>query len=299
MKQKKALLIILVAALVLTQAIPALAYTYNIVFDGVPPATVNWGCPLPTWATVTSKWNQPRDTGTNPHRGVDLAATVGTRVNAVYDGWLNAQIGSNSSGIDTTFQLDINSDGVKNDSAVFCNYYHLNTKGANAYYRKGEQVGTSGYPSAPHLHYGATSANSYSALWYRNEVNYRWTSNWNYGKDLDSFSVVTWSNNVAGATIYFCSSGTKSAPQEVRIFHRKAGTATWTDGGTMTAGSNYLYTYNFTGKYPAGTSVQWMIRFKRNIPVYSYAFAPAKFDQPDPNPNSTAYAYAYVTNTIQ
>ncbi|MEQ2130681.1 hypothetical protein QTP99_12010 [Caldanaerobacter subterraneus KAk] len=37
------------------------------VFDNVPPAFINWGCPLSYWAGVTSKWNQPRNVGTNPH----------------------------------------------------------------------------------------------------------------------------------------------------------------------------------------------------------------------------------------
>jgi murein DD-endopeptidase MepM/ murein hydrolase activator NlpD len=228
---KRLISLLIIGLLTILLPANAMAYSYTEVFANVPPQLMQWPTPLPTWATINSKWNQPRSTGTNPHRGIDLAASVGTTVTAVWSGWLS-QIGSNSNGIDATFQLDLNNNGIKDDAAYYVNYYHLNTISASGYYSQGKQIGTSGYPTAPHLHYGGTSAGSYSALWYRNEVNYRWTSNWNYGKDVDSFAVVSWNTNSASLTAYFKSNGTILTPAEVRIFHRKNGTSTWTDGAT-------------------------------------------------------------------
>ena len=54
--------------------------------------------------------------------------------------------------------------------------------------------------------------------------------------------------------------------------------------------------------WKTGTTIHWLVRIKRGgLPsnIYSYCWAPAKYDQPDPNPNATSYAYAYYTNTIQ
>lgn len=295
---KKLISLALASLLLLLCPMTAFAYSYNEVFANVPPALLEWQKPLPTWASVTSKWNQPRPSGTNPHRGIDLGASVGTPVYAVWSGWLT-KIGSTSDGIDATFQLDLNNNGIKDDTAYYVNYYHLNTIQANGYYSQSKNIGTSGYPSAPHLHFGGISSGSYSGKWYRNEVNYRWTSYWNYGKDIDSFAVVSWDGNTASLTAYFKSDGYTVTPAEVRIFHRKHGTSTWTDGGLMTAGSSYKYSYDFTGKYPSGTSVDWLVRIKRGgLSVYSYAWAPAKYDQPDPNPNAVSYSYAYYQNTI-
>jgi len=85
------------------------------------------------------------------------------------------------------------------------------------------------------------------------------------------------------------------------VYHRSAGTSTWTDGGVVTGNSSNAYSYNFTGKYPSGTSVQWMFRMIRSglgTDVYKYCWSPAKFVQPDPNPNSNSYSYGYYTNTM-
>ncbi len=109
--------------------------------------------------------------------------------------------------------------------------------------------------------------------------------------------------NTAQITIYFMDDPyTYISPSEVEILHRKAGTSTWRDGGSMYYKGNYIYEYYFYGKYPAGTSINWLVRIKRSglsVYVYSYCWAPAKYDQPDPNPNSTSNPYAYYTNTIQ
>jgi hypothetical protein len=64
--------------------------------------------------------------------------------------------------------------------------------------------------------------------------------------------------------------------------------------------SGYVYSYNFSGKYPIGTSINWLVRMKRSGlgDKYPYCFARAKYYQPNENPNATSYAYAYFINTI-
>jgi len=295
-KIKKLTLILLMLVIIFSAPMIALSYSYNQVFQNVPPAILNWACPLNNWPLVTSSWNTPRSVGTNPHRGVDLSANF-VNIYAVWNGWLTL-VGYYT----IRFQIDINNDGIKNDAVYYCNYYHLSQRNPEGYYNKGSIIGTSGNEGGqydPHLHFGGVDS---SNRWYRNEVNYRWTSNWNYGKDVDSFKQVEWnSNNTAAITIYFMDYPyTYISPSEVIIFYRQNGTSTWTNGGSMTYIGNYKYSYSFSGKYPTGTSINWLVRIKRSGlgSFYSYCWAPAKYDQPDPNPNSTSYPYAYYINTI-
>ena len=275
------------------------ASTPNWVFSNVPPyGVINWNCPLNAWRSVTSKWNQPRNVnGTNPHQGVDLDASMGTSVCAVWNGWL-----TNTGTYSVRLQLDINNNNVQDDSdSVYCNYFHLSGKKPNGYYRKGAQVGASGDEGGkyePHLHFGGIDANS---KWYRNEVNYRWTSYWNYGRDVDSFSNVQWNWPSCNITVYFKDeSGTYKA-QEVVIWHREHGTSTWTFGGSMVYEDNYTYSYDFSSRYSGGTTIDWLVRMRRpNLPsgTYPYCWAPAKYDCPDPNPNNASYSYVYYKNTL-
>ena len=301
---KKLCLVLIISLLIFSFPAVSLSYTYNWYFEYTPPATLDWACPLPLddnnhWPTVTSSWNTPRDVGTNPHRGVDLSAKYGTTVYAVWDGWLT-QVGLYT----IRFQIDINSDRIKNDTVYYCEHYHLSNREDPDYYTKGQPIGNSGNEGGqydPHLHFGGASSN---IRWYRNEVNYRYQSEWNNGKDVDSFKWVEWNNNnTAAITIYFMDSPTSPppiSPSEVVIFHRKNGTSTWTNGGSMAYIGNYKYTYSFAGKYPTGTTINWLVRIKRSGlgDFYPYCWAPAKYDNPDPNPNSTSYPYAYITNTI-
>lgn len=299
---RKVISLLITLIIVLALPVQAFAYTYNIVFQNVPPVVINWGCPVPAttpWPSITSKWNQPRSIGTNPHQGVDVGVAYGTPVLAVWNGWLS-YLWQDTTGIAVSLQIDANNNGVQDDPLYYCRYYHLSSWAGAGYYAKGARIGASGYATAPHLHFGGTNS---TPQWYRNETQYRWTTEWNGGRDTDSFSRVLWnypSANCAAITAYFKDSGGNSLPAEVRIFHRSAGTSAWTDGGLMTYAGSYVYTYNFTGRYPAGTSINWLVRIQRGgLTVYSYCWAPAKYDQPDPNPNATAYPYAYYTNTIQ
>ena len=288
--------LLIVIAILLSQNMPAYAYSYNVVFSNVPPSILNWNCPTSTWWSVNSKWNQPRPVtgGTNPHRGIDILAPFGTELKAVWSGW-TTHVGTYT----IQQRLDINNDGINNDTYYYTYYYHLSNREPEGYYNKGVKIGNTGNEGGlwgDHLHFGGLDSGT---TWCRNEVCYRWTSNWNGGKDVDSFSNVQWNNPSCQITAYFKDENGVYAPGEVKIFHRQHGISTWTDGGLMTNAGNYNYTYNFSGKYPSGTQIDWLVRIKRSgLSVYSYCWAPAKFDQPDPNPNATSYAYAYYLNTL-
>lgn len=286
------------------------AYDYKIRFGEnplfFPISSMNWNSPHSTWYPITSKWQQPRDvssTNTNPHRGMDNTAPYGTITLAVWNGWV-----IHDGAYTTIFQIDANNNGIKDDLEYYCYYQHLSTKSPEGYYTKGTQIAKSGdeggkYPD--HLHFGGTSGpgsgGRTDTLWYENEMRYRWTTNWNNGKDTDVYSRIGWGeNNTICFYAYFKSSTGVKIP-EVRLFHRKAGTSHWTDGGIITGDSNHRYQYSFTGKYPGGTNIHIMFRMTRNdLPsgFYKYCFIPAKFAQPDPNPNSTTNAYGYISATI-
>lgn len=260
---KKLCIVLIISLLIFSFPAVFFSYscTYNWYFENIPPSTLNWACPLSSWSIVTSSWNTPRNVGTNPHQGVDLSANF-VPIYAVWDGWLT-QVGSYT----IRFQIDINSDGIKNDTVYYCEYYHLSQRETPRYYTKGQKIGTSGNQGGqydPHLHFGGASSD---IKWYRNEVNYRWTNNWNYGGDVDSFKHAEWNNNnTAAITIYFMDDPTSPppiSPSEVVIFHRENGASTWTNGGSMTYIGNYKYTYSFVGKYPTGTTINWLVRIKR------------------------------------
>lgn len=292
---KKYIAFLLTFAMVLMVGSTAFAYSYDEVFKNAPPQIINWGCPTATWYSVSSKWNQPRDIGTNPHQGIDIAAPYGTTLKCVWSGW-TTKIGTYS----IRQKIDINNDGIQNDAEYNCDYYHLSSRSADGYYAKGSTIGATGNEGgayAAHLHFGGVD-NSYR--WFRNETNYRWTTNWNGGKAADSYSNVQWNSPSCQITVYFnTTSGLPESPGEVRIFHRQHGTTTWTDGGLMTNAGSYNYTYNFSGKYASGTSINWLVRIKRSgLSVYSYCFAPSMYVQPDPNPNAPANAYPYYQNTL-
>ena len=198
-------------------------------------------------------------------------------------------------------RIDTNGNGVIDEAAYYCYYYHLSSKQPNGYYNKGAQVASSGNEGgayAAHLHFGGINT---SLKWCRNETNYRWTSGfWNVGRDVDAFSREQWNGNYCRITAYFKDENGTYPPGEIVMYHRRSGTSTWTAGGSMTSEGNNVYYYSFSGKYPSGTSINWLVRIKRSGlgTVYSWCFAPAKYDQPDPNPNATSYAYAYFTNTL-
>lgn len=284
--------------------ISASAADYRIFFGNTPPSIVNFNSPLSSssssgFVAVNSKWNQPRSSGSNPHNGVDLQASLNTSVYAPYDGWSTAIAVVGNYDID--FLVDANNNNIQDDGDYHIRFYHLNGREPTGKKLKGALIGQSGNQgpigTPAHLHFGICSTSS-GLIWLRNEVNYRYLSstNWNSGKDLDAYAQVQWNSNTASITAYIMNNGNKEPFSEVRMYYRTTTGGPWTDGGAITR-SGDVYNYNFSGKVPSGTSVQWMMRILRSGESQA-AFCPAKFYQPDSNPNASTYAYGYWTNTV-
>jgi hypothetical protein len=291
-------------------------FSYSHVFENIPPRlSMHWGSPTPTFRGITCKWNQPRDVGTNPHAGIDMDTALTnppTALLAVWCGWLREPLRTTTTEAFLTKLLDLNQNGIQDDPVMFVNYYHVHPHAAlngvpesparPGYYRRGDRIGSVG---SSHIHWGGTTAGSFTTRWFRNEVNYRHLSDsvWRGGRDVDTFSRVSWNNNVARITAYFRTTQlTSPPPAEVRIFHRRSGTNAWTDGGTMTAEPGDVFAFNFTGRYPANTNVDWLVRIMRgSLPtnIYPWAWAPARYNQPHFNPNDpTTRQRPFYTNTI-
>ena len=294
---KRVTMIFVLATFLTSIGLTASAASYTIAFGDKPDTQLDFRSPLPTYSQVNSKWNQPRGMGTSPHQGVDLSASTGTKLYAVYSGYVEHS--SYGGTADIRFRVTASGTSTKGANDYFVYYSHNNTRKAEGFYAKGAEIGTSGSngATAAHLHFGNRLIDD--VKWVRNEINYRWQTSWDEGRRLDSYSWATWTSNKAGITAYFADeTSTNIAAAEVRIYYRAAGTSAYTDGGTMTK-SGDKYTYNFAGKYTAGTTVQWLVRIQRpGLSVYSYAWAPAKFIEPAANPNSSSYVYAYYSNTI-
>lgn len=172
------------------------------------------------------------------------------------------------------------------------------------YLRQGEAFGIPGdvgSEGSVHLHFGAYSKNTMSGrLAYRNETLYRDTSQWGNGRYLDTFSKVEWNkNSVASVVLSFSGKNNDHTekPYAAQIYYRKAGALAWSGPFNMTNSSGYTYTYDFKNEVPAGTTIEWLVRYRRSSPS-TYMFCPAKFYNPSSNPNTTGYSWAYVTNTV-
>lgn len=296
---------LLALCLIASMIVPSAAYSaYDEVFvpDAID-ATTRWVSPVKNGAaysyyTVNSKWYEVRTTGTSPHVGIDMPVGKAFTVVAVTNGTLTrdkADTSYNTTSLSTP------------KSGVYCHYEHMlsNDIKPNGVYKQGDMIGIPGNQGAPlHLHFGAYNANTLSGRKsYRNETLYRNSgAAWDNGRFVDVFSQVLWLGN--GKMQITCSfSGANNdnteKPQEIRMFYRQAGTVNWIDGGTLTNSSGYNYTYDFTGKVPSGTRIEWTVRITRNInKTNKYMFAPAKFYNPSPNPNATSYKYAMFTNTV-
>lgn len=294
-------------ALILCGAIGLWAADYTIIFDYTAAGaySVTLGSPHggTIYETVTSKFNQPRSSGTNPHRGTDLRSSYGTRVYAPWNGWVEV-----ASGTDYELRLDINNDGVKNDNAYY-RYDHLSSiQVASGYVTKGAWVASSGdengvYPA--HLHFGAkkdTGTDGVSDVWVRNEPYYTTVAAWDYGRRLDFISNSTWdaTNHIAATYCYAADevSQTEAVAQgDVVFFHRLTSGAWSSIVGTKNGNQ---FSVDLTGYYPSGSDIQWMVRCSRTSKIGVanpyWAFEPPKFAQPDFNPNATAYAYRYFVS---
>lgn len=298
---RKQIIIGLVFVLLMSSTVAVYAYSsYSEVFRGAYNSTTRWSSPTrnssgySTWVTINSKWSEPRTTGTSPHVGVDIPLTNGTPIYAVMSGNLtktNDTYNTLSQRYSYTY--------------LYCHYEHMSSITKTGYAYTGDLLGYSGDVGASgayHLHWGAYDENSITGRKsYRNETFYRNASAWNYGRDVDVYSQCQWLyNDTAKITAVFSGAGNthNESPAEVRIYHRQAGGSNWIDGGSMTK-SGFEYTYSFDSLYSSGTTIEWMVRIKRNIGLSKpYAWAPSKYYNPDANPNATSYRYAYFTNTV-
>lgn len=291
-------LISLVMLVSLTTA--ASAYSaYDITFTGAVDATTRWGSPVTTgpssYPTITSKWYEARTVGTSPHVGVDLGVGASYEVAAVTAGTL----------VKTSDGATYNTHSLSTPkSGVYCHYEHMSSVSKTGSLRAGEAFGVPGdvgSPGSVHLHFGAYSENKMSGrLAYRNETLYRDTSAWGYGRYLDTFSVVGWTDGaIASVVLSFSGSGNTHTekPTVAQIYYREEGDLSWIGPYNMTNTSGYTYSYDFSDEVPSGTTIEWLVRYRRSSPS-TYMFCPAKFYNPSSNPNTVGYSWAYVTSTV-
>lgn len=296
------LLIVLILVMLSTSVY---ATHYDIKFGGVGPgaSTLDLITPISGYPVVTSSYNEPRDIGTNPHNGIDIRAYMNTRVNAICDGWVTHQ--NDTSTYYLRLRCDVNGNGV-NDDDLEIYYNHLEDVGFvsnNVYISAGTKVAESGDENgavAPHLHFGTRTYRSGTYVWMRNEPYYRWTSNWNYGKDLDFISYAAWTNDVASVNAYAYTVGTKVPLNygDVDLYHRLDGNVAW-QGPVNMSKSGDTYSYDLDNIYDNNDVIHWMVRARRpGLSGYDVAFMIPKFRQPDSNPNATSYKYAYYKCTM-
>lgn len=291
-------------------AIGVWAANYSIVFNPLADGnlSVTLGSPHggSDYRWVTSKFIQPRTVGTSPHQGTDLRSAYGEAVYAPWNGWV---VLANQT--DFEMRLDINRDGLKNDNAYF-RYDHLSSirYATGSFVTQGTWVASSGNENGgtiAHLHFGVrkdTNGDGVSDVWVHNERYYRAIAAWDYGRLLDFISNSTWSTgDVAAAYCYAADENSQNenvVQGDVVIFHRLAGTSTWT--GTVATKSGNQFYVDLTGRYSPGASVNWMVRCNRTsikssgVPYWS--FEPPKFAQPGYDPNATAYTYEAWVSTM-
>lgn len=298
---------ILCLLMLFSMALPASAYTeYDETFIGEAiDGTTHWVSPLKNgssyyYATITSKWNEHRTTGTSPHVGIDLSISQTNVVVAVTAGTLKKD--TSSDGISYN---NVTLDTGHSTKNVFCHYEHCSSLQSNGYYNQGDQVATGGsygYPNQPHLHFAAYNTDRLDTRkGYRNETLYRHASPWNYGRNCDTFSQLQWNNNTtAAATLVFSGAGNphNEKPYSAQIYYRVKGSTTWIGPYNMTNSTGYVYSYDFRNLVSSGTEIEWVVRYRRSSPS-AYMWAPAKFYNPASDPNGSTRKWAYATNTVQ
>lgn len=238
---------------------------------------------------------EARTVGTSPHVGVDLGVGASYDVAAVTAGTL----------VKTSDGTTYNTHSLSTaKSGVYCHYEHMSSVAKTGYLRAGEAFGVPGdvgSEGSVHLHFGAYSENKMSGrLAYRNETLYRDTSAWGYGRYLDTFSVVGWTNGSIASVVLSFSGSTNAhteKPTVAQIYYREQGDLAWIGPYNMTNTSGYTYSYDFSDEVPSGTTIEWLVRYRRSSPS-TYMFCPAKFYKPSSNPNTVGYSWAYVTSTV-
>lgn len=248
---------------------------------------------------VTSKWNQPRTVGTNPHQGLDLGVPPGTPVYPLFLGWVV------TAGTDyIVMYLDLDGDNIKNDYC-WAIYYHLSyvdTSLQDKYVGATRMIGNSG---SDHLHFGVVRRVSSVDQWAPMERYYTFAAEWNAGKHLDFISCIRRNGNTIIATAYALDENGERALDEgkVKLYHRLSGATSWTQA-TMTRvpnTGNRDWQFNLGSVYGPGQTVQYMVIAERNLPAeyYRWGVFPAKFERPPASPPDDSWAYDYLTISIQ
>ena len=295
--------LVILCALLTPFAAAYTAYSETFIPEAID-ATTRWAAPQKNgtsyfYATITSKWNEQRTVGTTPHVGIDVGINTTNKIVAVTSGTLRKDTSTGGKAYN-----NVTLDTGHSSKSVFCHYEHCSSVLANGYYNKGDQVGTGGdygSPGSPHLHFAAYDTNSLDTRkGYRNETLFRDASDWNYGRNCDTFSQVQWTNSTtAQVTFVFSGAGNvhTEKPNTVQIYYRIHGNSTWLGPYTMTNSSGYNYTYNFRSLVTSGSQIDWVVRYNRSSPT-GYMWAPAKFYNPSSNPNGSTNAWGYQINTV-
>lgn len=140
-------------------------------------------------AWVNSKCNQPRDEGSNPHRGTDFAANAGDPIYAVGDGVITSCQLPYASGPSPWVVLKLTHSIDRTYYAVYMHVRATKTSGAVS---KGDIIGyvesyTYNGGFAPHLHFGIIDKSSVDSTekYYPLGGFYNDFYNWDYGARLD------------------------------------------------------------------------------------------------------------------
>lgn len=294
MRTRKILTIVLI--LILACNLSASASSSIVKFSNYLPAMISWGYPTGSASTVNSKWNQPRESGTNPHAGVDVNCSMDGDCYAVWAGWADGFTGTYGKYV--KFKIDINNNGVQDDADLYCYYMHLNSVRSDGYYNKGDIIGTTGDgngTTSQHLHFGAFK--EFNDTWYKNEMLFYYSSAWNYGRDLDIFSRTYGNGYYYYITAYIMNDGSVEPLDELVYYYRFSSQNNWTYGGSLISLGNNQYACDVGSKVPSGITVEILFRFKRDLSsgYYEHCFAPAKYYRPDVDPTTSTDNYLYYS----
>lgn len=240
------------------------------------------------WPKVTSKWNQPRGVGSNPHRGTDLGIGLGSPVFAPYGGCVDST-GTSESGQKLALRLDTDSDTVCTDNFLWLQFLHIDPDDTTPgrYFSKGQRVGA---VTSNHLYFGLVetlNSDENHNLWRANFPYYVNVADWEYGRDLDFLADVAWntSSNILSLWAYVESDWNEFRVQKVRIYHRVYGSSSaWTTDWMSQVSGTDRWQYSLGGKYAVGTYVETVMEAYRcdadYCGTYNWGFFGAKYRHP-------------------
>jgi hypothetical protein len=287
---------IIICLMVLTMLIPlssanASTHEYDHAFSTTyfNNAELQLGSPAPdgSWSKVISKYNQPRDIGTNPHRGVDLAIGGGKTVRAVEMGKVERIINDGSSAEAVTISI--------NGTNKYVTYTHINPDG-NLYegkpVDKGDTLGT--VLSGPnHLHIGVQTSlgadtHTNDDVWNSNAPYWRNISGWDYGSRLDYFAheYFSSSNNFSIDGYAYDENG-RATLESVKVYYKSTFESSWISSNMSIVSSTNenRWQYNLNGQYSSGTLVQIVVvGYRANMTdSYKWGIWPGYYKKPSDN----------------